>query len=234
MGISVTFISDTHNKHEQIDRDTLPGGDILIHAGDVSSMGYVHEVHMFLRWFDSISGYDNKIFIAGNHDWFFEQQGREMINKTLETFPNITYLMDESVEVLSDNYVDNVKIYGSPWQPWFRNWAFNLPRGGDELKEKWEEIPNDTDILITHGPPKGILDLNPRDNFECGCERLEEIIWKKKPKIHVFGHIHSQWGHKEINGIHFFNAAVLSNRYNMDYEPINIEWDWENNKVEFL
>lgn len=143
----ITFISDTHTHHNKITKD-LPGGDILIHTGDISSMGYEYEINAFCKWFNSLDKYEHKIFIAGNHDFGF-QNNKEKILELVNSYKNITYLEDQGI------ILNGIKIYGSPWQPLFHNWAFNLPRNGDELKSKWNNIPKDTDILLTHGPAWG-------------------------------------------------------------------------------
>ena len=95
---------------------------------------------------------------------------------------NAHYLCDESLTL------DGVKFYGSPWQPRFFDWAFNKDRGAP-LKAIWDKIPLDTDVLITHGPPHGILDLT-FDKIKAGCEELLLAVQRIKPKVHVFGHIH--------------------------------------------
>ena len=153
--MKITLISDTHNKHNYITND-LPGGDLLIHAGDISSMGYKHEIENFCKWFNNIDNYTTKVFIAGNHDWGF-QDNPIQIKGILDSYTNIDYLQDNLLMV-GENYDNMVKIWGSPWQPEFHNWAFNLPKNGDDLFNKWENIPLNTDILITHGPAFGFLD----------------------------------------------------------------------------
>ncbi len=159
MKFKITFISDTHGKHNQITKD-LPGGDILIHAGDFMDSGYYKtEAIEFFNWFDVINNYDTKIFIAGNHDRLM-QDDPSWAQGYLTGYKTIDYLQDEELGIyyddLSGNHSeDNIHIYGSPWQPEFHNWAFNLPRNSDIIKEKWDAIPNNTDILITHGPPFG-------------------------------------------------------------------------------
>ena len=155
--MKITFISDTHNKHKQV-TSSLPGGDLLIHAGDISSMGYKHEIQEFCKWFNSLENYTVKTFIAGNHDFGFEKEP-EMAKEVVNFYKDIVYLQDSFLGygVDTENYV---KIYGSPWQPEFHNWAFNLSKGGLELEQKWNNIPEDTDILVTHGPVLGYLDMN--------------------------------------------------------------------------
>jgi Icc-related predicted phosphoesterase len=225
MGISniimikrISFISDTHNQHESITR-FLSGGDILIHAGDATGRGTLPELTQFFKWFESLD-YTHKILIAGNHDWGF-QKDPNLYKKVLEDYPSITYLQD------SFTIIDGIKIYGSPWQPEFFNWAFNLPRGGEDLREKWFWIPNDTDILITHGPPKGYGDYVHRDNLNVGCELLLERIKEVKPTFHVCGHIHLGHGHIYEHGVNFINASVLDDNYYPAFGPYQFDWNVE-------
>ena len=204
--MKITFISDTHTKHKQV-TSSLPGGDLLIHAGDLSSMGYKHEIQQFCKWFNSIEGYNHKTFIAGNHDWGF-QDNHEQIMEIVNSYKNIDYLQDDML-MIGEDYSEMVKIWGSPWQPEFYNWAFNLPRQGEELKEKWNMVPTDIDILITHGPAWGHLDtvkFNPGVNL--GCELLAERIQTIKPKIHVCGHIHTGYGYKFDGYTHYLRCGV--------------------------
>jgi len=225
----ITFISDTHTKHKGL---SLPGGDILIHSGDIMSSGYsIMEVYDFLLWFDSIDNYDFKIFIAGNHDRVF-QNDSDKIKGILTGYKTIDYLEDDFVQLEFED--ETIKIWGTPWQPWFYNWAFNLPRNGPGLASKWEMIPEDTDILITHGPPMGILDRVERDNQNVGCELLLEKIQEIKPKINVFGHIHEGYGYISNGNTHFINASVLDGRYVLNNKPITIDWDKKNNSIIFI
>ena len=213
----ITFISDTHTKHKHLTND-LPGGDILIHCGDISSRGYMTEIKNFLEWFDSIKGYEHKIFIAGNHDFGFQDNPKECA-KLLQDYPTVTYLEDSSV------IVDGIKIYGSPWQPWFHNWAFNVNRGWD-IAQKWEKIPQDTDILITHGPSLGILDIT-NVSERVGCEDLYKRVMEINPKVHACGHIHSSYGMKEIDGMTFINASNLGEDYLYQNDPITLDFEFD-------
>jgi Icc-related predicted phosphoesterase len=221
--MKITFISDTHNKHKQIEAK-LSGGDVLVHSGDISSKGYIHEVVHFCRWFDSLDNYKHKIFIAGNHDFLFEKDPIEA-RSIIKSCKNITYLQD------SELVIDGVKFYGSPWQPEFFNWAFNLPRG-KKLAQIWSHIPNDTDVLITHGPPIYILDYTLRDMINVGCNDLYNRVIEVKPKIHCFGHIHEGYGYKEHEGVLFLNASTCNDRYEPNNNPINIELI--NNEIQFI
>ena len=234
----LTIISDTHNKHKHITGD-LKGGDLLLHAGDFMNSGYnPMEAMEFFNWFDVIDNYDHKVFIAGNHDRWMQDKPEEALG-ILTGYKTIDYLQDDWITVGDsdphDPNVQTVKIWGSPWQPEFYNWAFNLQRQGDELKEKWNMIPTDIDILITHGPSWGNLDtvkFNP--TFNLGCELLAERIKVVKPKIHVCGHIHTGYGYKFDGDTHYFNAAVLDEQYNFTQKPLTVNWNPKTNEIEFL
>ena len=235
----LTFISDTHAKHNQLNGD-LGSGDILIHAGDFMTDGYrIHEARDFFAWFDSIQGYDTKIFIAGNHDRVMQNHPEEM-RGDLTAYKTIDYLEDEECVLYydgpnGDRPEDNIRIYGSPWQPEFFNWAFNLPRNGPGLASKWEAIPANTDILITHGPAWGFCDtVEGRRDMHLGCELLAERINVIKPKIHVAGHIHSGYSYTFNNGTHYINASVLNERYAYTNKPVHVEWDKQTNEISFL
>lgn len=230
MKLKITLISDTHCKHKQITED-LPGGDLIIHAGDISSMGYEHEIREFCGWYNKLIKYDHKVFIAGNHDWGF-QDNVEKTREILDFYKNVDYLQDDMLCV-GEEWEDMVKIWGSPWQPEFYNWAFNVKRNSPEMWEKWLMIPENTDILVTHGPAHGVLDkiLGGWENL--GCEMLAERIKSVKPKIHVCGHIHSGHGYHFDGTTHYFNASVLGENYTYQNKPISFTWDRETNTIEF-
>jgi Icc-related predicted phosphoesterase len=202
-------ISDTHGKHTKL---TLPSGDVLIHAGDISGRGNEVEAIDFLNWF-SKQNFEYKILIAGNHDFYFERQPAEQIKKILPE--NIIYLND------SGTTINKIKIWGSPITPWFYNWAFNRHRG-NEIKKHWDLIPADTDILITHGPVHGTLD-NTKSGHRAGCEDLLNRIKAIKPKVHICGHIHEAYGIIEKAGVTFINASVLNEKYELVNEPVIFE-----------
>lgn len=212
--MKIVCISDTHNCNEQI---VVPDGDILIHSGDATTVGNIPQISAFNHWFKNLP-HKFKIFVAGNHDWMFETNNsfaRQMLDKS------IIYLQDSTVEI------EGLKIYGSPWQPRFFDWAFNLNRGA-EMAEKWKLIPVDTDILITHGPPNGILDEVPRKYWveNTGCEELikkVEELAKNNLKLHIFGHIHCGYGTAEKFGVRFVNASTCDESYNPTQPPIVVE-----------
>jgi Icc-related predicted phosphoesterase len=211
----IVCLSDTHNCNEQI---TVPDGDILIHSGDATVQGTLAEIIEFDNWFAALP-HRRKIFVAGNHDWLFETNNRFARNLLSDS---IVYLQDSSTTI------DGIKIYGSPWQPRFFDWAFNLDRG-PEIAEKWKLIPDDIDILITHGPPNGILDLVPRKGWDenAGCEELrkkvEEIVNFGRLKLHIFGHIHCGYGMTEQFGVRFVNASNCDESYAPSNEPIVVD-----------
>jgi len=239
----ITLISDTHTKHDELSYDPkdLPGGDLLIHAGDIMNSGRnPADINQFCKWFDGLEQYDHKVFIAGNHDRMFEdvpEQAMQIVN----SYKWIDYLQDDWIIVgcgliNETGEKQTAKIYGSPWQPWFYDWAFNLPKGGPGLMAKWEAIPKDTDILITHGPPQDHLDMSgpPYNEPHLGCALLREKVDEQPPKIHVFGHIHGGYGYKFHNGTHFFNASILNERYEYVNRPVTFDWDPETNEITFL
>jgi Icc-related predicted phosphoesterase len=181
--MKIFAISDTHGKHEQVQ---IPEGtDMLIHAGDFSNtklpaMNH-NEVIDFLMWLQQ-QPVKYKVIIAGNHDTSIESR---LITKKDFKDKGIIYLEHESIEI------EGIKIFGSPYTPEFHNWAFNRKR--EKLGKIWDSIPDDIHVLITHGPPKGILDSASRDknNHEhVGCSALLKKVLKIQPKIHITGHIH--------------------------------------------
>ena len=204
--MKIVAISDTHSKHRSV---KLPGGDLLIHAGDVSHKGKKEEVVDFLEWF-SRQKFQYKIFIAGNHDFFFEKAGDEEIRKLIPE--NIIYLKD------SGTVINGLKIWGSPFTPWFFNWAFNKKRGV-EIRKHWDLIPAGTDILITHGPVYGFLDLVINEEH-VGCQDLLRRVLLIHPKIHVCGHIHESYGNIKRSGIQFVNASQLNEAYELVHKPM--------------
>ena len=231
--MKITFISDTHTRHHEIEAD-LPGGDLLVHAGDFMNSGHHKEdAQHFFEWFNGIKGYDKKIFIAGNHDRIMETNS-PWAKTELAKFKTIDYLQDESYALYDIDRDQSIKIYGSPWQPEFFNWAFNLPRNGKEMQMRWDAIPDDTDILITHGPAYGYLDIPGNKNMHVGCELLRERVSVLQPKIHVFGHIHGSAGYYFNGHTHFINASVLDERYTYMNLPVTVEWDATTNEITWI
>ncbi len=212
-------ISDTHMAHRGLH---LPDGDVLIHAGDATSTGTPDEVDRFLGWF-AAQPHPHKILIAGNHDWLY-QRDPEKVALLLAKHQGITYLLDSGVEI------EGVKFWGSPWQPWFCSWAFNLPRGGESLRHVWNIIPIDTDVVITHGPPHGVLD-QVRGGEHLGCEELKIRLAAVKPRLHVFGHIHDAFGVARSRTTTYVNACSCTEAYQASNRPIVVDLRLKSIKV---
>lgn len=211
--MKICLISDTHLRHRGYPID-IPKCDLLIHSGDACLEGDYAEVRTFFEWFEGLPG-DRKVFVAGNHDWLFQKDpatARKLVPSS------VNYLQDELVEV------NGLKIYGSPWQPEFCDWAFNLPRGWP-LRKKWEAIPAGIDILVTHGPPMGILDYSHFGNEHVGCEDMRQELARIKPKLHCFGHIHGAYGTAVLAGTLFVNASLCDESYVANHPPILVEME---------
>lgn len=179
--MKIVAISDTHLKHSSL---ILPKGDIIIHAGDMTRSGDEDEINQFLKWFGDLD-YKKKILVAGNHDWGFELNPK--VYQELCSHYGIDYLYNSGCKY------KGIKIWGSPFQPEYRSFAFNKIRNGDELEECWSKIPKDVGILVTHCPPFGTLDRD-KLNINTGCEILAETVKRINPPLHIFGHIHESRG----------------------------------------
>jgi len=210
--MKIVCISDTHMKH---DRLIVPDGDVLIHCGDIcfsrsnDFRGQIDDINIFIHWLKSLP-HKHKILVAGNHDVVMEEYPL-LADKMLQ---GITYLRDEAVTI------DGITFYGTPWQPIFGHWGFN--RSPEILKIKYAEIPMNVDVLITHCPPLGVLDM--AHNEYCGSYELLSRVTETKPRYHVFGHIHEN-GERAQKGARtiFVNCSVLDNEYNLVYEPMEFE-----------
>lgn len=207
--IKIAIISDTHNKHKRL---TIPNCDVLIHCGDMTSMGYDHEIRSFMKWFTKQNA-TYKICIAGNHDKLFENERTFALSLIPD---NIIYLEDSGVEVLG------LKFYGTPVQLPFHKWAFN--REEHKLKQHWSAIPDYTDVLITHSPPYGLMDFSLRGQRHIGSPSLYyEVLDRIKPTINCFGHLHEGYGIKIIQNTIFVNASICDDHNEFSNQPIIID-----------
>jgi len=242
--MKLVLISDTHNRHKHLtSKGTnyfLPVGDLLIHAGDFSGVGAKSEVESFLEWCVKFAGEYTYgiVFIAGNHDRSFDPkfnlygdsvEGEKPIwlQKELLDLPaNVKYLENSAVSI------NDIKIWGSPVTPWFHGdrWAFNKHRG-PEIQEVWDQIPQETDIVITHGPVSYKLDYIPRSQEYVGCTELRKTIQKLKPLIHVSGHIHEGYGYEYDVDTHYFNASTCDETYYPRNKPWEVEVDLKNRDI---
>ena len=208
----IVSISDTHGLHRKV---TLPDGDVLVHAGDFSAgSGSVRGLMDFNAWLGEIKSRFSKIIVvAGNHDMMLE----EFPSTARHLFTNCIYLENEEI------VIDGVKFYGSPVTPWFHSWAFNVDRG-DLISKVWARIPDDTGVLITHGPPHGIMDVTPYGNIHVGCEDLYDRIYLlPQLKLHIFGHIHDGHGTMMDGDVMFVNASICDEKYRATNQPIVVE-----------
>jgi len=217
LAIRFVCLSDTHCRPVE----SVPEGDVLLHAGDFSMTGTVVQVRSFNNFLGTLP-HKHKIVIAGNHDVtfhedFYDEKWRSF-HKTKEIsdfkklLTNCTYIEDEMV------VVEGIRIWGSPWQPEFCDWAFNLQRGL-ELKEMWDLIPVGADIIMTHGPVHRFVDKT-RSLESAGCEDLAEAVKRVKPIVHISGHIHEAYGHVNSGNQHFINASICTIRYQPENLPI--------------
>ncbi|MEQ1503619.1 MAG: metallophosphatase domain-containing protein [Myxococcota bacterium] len=202
----VVCLSDVHSRFAGL---VVPDGDLLVVAGDLTRRGTREEIGAFDDWLATLP-HPHKVVIAGNHDFGFE---RDPAARTWITAG--TYLQDEGCRV------GGLSVWGSPWQPRFFDWAFNLDRGAP-LEAVWAKIPVGTDLLVTHGPPHGILD-QCFDGRSVGDEALRDAVLRIRPRLHVFGHIHEAYGQRELDGIRFVNASTCSLAYVPDQAPIVID-----------
>jgi predicted phosphodiesterase len=245
----ITHISDTHNKHNQLTAD-LPGGDLIIHSGDISSIGRKSEIERFVRWFGNLP-YTYKVFIAGNHDLSFESEvlyrkkeqyfdgtsdwdlpavdGKPewLVNMLSIGLGGIIYLENESIDI------EGVKIWGSPYSARFgREWAFNIDRGEDS-REMWGTIPPDANIIVTHGPIFGVVDRT-NNNMNVGCEDLRETVMNLEPDFHLCGHIHEARGYVQFGKTHCINGSNLSLSYEYKNKPITFDYNFETKEIQFI
>ena len=220
--MKVVIISDTHGLFRSKSMQPIPDGDLLIHCGDVSNVGYVNEIKDFIKWF-SEQPHKRKIFIGGNHDFGLQTKMNELEEAIKEAEAHgVTYLQDSGVEI------DGLKFWGSPWTPEFSDWAFMKGRGEGvgRIGEVWEKIPDDTDVLITHGPPRlmNTLDYTTYGNINVGCDDLMfRINQLPNLKLNCFGHIHGGYGTKEIDGKIFVNASTCTEMYRPTNEAIVVD-----------
>lgn len=192
-------LSDTHNQHKGLKE--LPESDVLIHSGDFSFAGTKAEFHDFLNWFFGLN-YKYKIFIGGNHDNFLEGKSQNEIQKILPK--NCYYLCHSGVTI------ENTKFWGLP--------KFISEDIDGTYFEKIKHIPKNTDVLISHHPPLGVLDRAGKINF--GCADLLQKVLDIQPKLHLFGHIHDAYGIEKSLKTTFSNASVLNENYELRNIPV--------------
>lgn len=202
--MKIVMMADNHGYYDGI---KVPDGDIFIHAGDYSGMGTIPELVTFNNWLSKLP-HVCKFFVPGNHDGLFE------------TDPSFARGLLTNAVTLIDNDFDwkGIKFYGTPWQPFFNNWHFNIQ---DDVKrtELFNKIPSTTSVLITHCPPHGILDKNC-DGELCGDLALKRKISSLRAlRLHVFGHIHDGSGKELIEPVTYINGSVTNDAYKLANKP---------------
>ena len=211
--MKLVCISDTHGDHEGIE---LPEGDVLIHAGDLSAHGRLAETHAFMKWL-GLQSFEHILCIAGNHDEFMEQQ----------PLMALQFAQDHGVRLLNDSgcTIDGVNFWGSPITPRYLDWAF-MRDPGKPIEAHWQLIPMNTDVLVTHGPPYGIMDQvrRPDGNLvRTGCPSLLSAVRKVSPAVHLFGHIHEGYGCATHDGTTYFNVSTMNEYYRRTNAPVVID-----------
>lgn len=222
--MKILVISDTHGLHQRLQflneaneiKEEYKDVEAIIHCGDCTSSKRDNDIqlHVFLEWFNDLP-FKYKILIAGNHDMHLEKMTKkDKTSMFKQFFPEVIYLEDSEV------IINGIKIYGTPWTPTFMNWAFMTSE--NKLTEIFSKIPNDTQILVTHGPAYSVLDLT-YSNQLVGSQALKERIEMiDELKFHCFGHIHEERGTAELKGYTAINAALFD-YYSKDFKPILIE-----------
>ncbi len=230
--MKIITISDTHYHHDEMD---IPDGDIVLCGGDVTRCGSRSDMEDFLKWYGDLS-HKHKVLIAGNHDFIAEIDDAWMRNSCSKK--GVIYLNDSGCKI------EGIKIWGSPVQPEFCNWAFNRSRtmedsvslkaqanGHGYIGNHWDLIPEDIDILITHGPPMNVLDKTFYGYENVGCSVLRNHIERIRPKMHVFGHIHEERGIEldlsvPDKPITYVNASMVNLQYQVYTDDCYV-FDWD-------
>lgn len=208
--MKAVFVSDTHfallNKMIEI-----PDGDILFHSGDLDVYNE-EQFNVFREWMRRLP-HKYKIIVPGNHDLFWKNEKNGVID-----YGDFILLIHDKIEV------DQLSIFGSPFTPRFGNWAFMYDK--EYQNYIWKDVPNNLDVLITHGPLYGILDYVKDGIFagrNAGCRGLRQRVFDAKPKIHCFGHIHGGAGTTKEDGIYFINSSVVDDIYQYNGQQVTAE-----------
>jgi Icc-related predicted phosphoesterase len=208
--MKIAAISDIHGTLPDI-----PPCDLLLIAGDICPIRNHGEQYQanwldteFRRWLESLVQVRQVVGIAGNHDFVFQNEPG-LVPRDLRWI----YLQDELT------VFEGLKIWGTPWQPWFHDWAFN---GSPELlQQKWALMPDKLDVIVVHGPPRGYGDAVPRAGSveHTGCPHLLKRIEAIKPRLVVYGHIHEGRGEWRLGDTILANVTILDVRYRHAFAP---------------
>ena len=207
--MKIVAFSDLHWRVNEL--QSVPEADVLVYAGDWCYGDTIKTTIVFASKLKSFKA-KHKIVVAGNHDTIAESNPALVQSILKEN--GIIYLQDTGITI------DGINFWGSPWTPEFNNWAFM--KEDRLLKYKWDKIPKNTDVLITHGPPYSILD-KVEYYRSVGSETLESSVLTKKPKIHIFGHIHEGYGKMSSKNTYFYNVSLVNEKYELVNKPVEIE-----------
>jgi len=224
--VQVVCISDTHNK-----TPALPNGDILLHAGDLTVKGTFAELQAQIDWLNA-QPHAHKIVIGGNHDYLLDSEFVARAPERISVsegegaadlrWGRVVYLQDRAVTVKVRDR--DIKVYGCPWTPMSGNWAFQYP----PIRDVWREaVPVDTEILVSHGPPRGHLD---RYVIDRGCGWLLQTLGRVRPKLVVFGHIHDGHGREDVAYDHFqrlYDGVCSGEKGWLAVIAMAAVWTWE-------
>jgi Icc-related predicted phosphoesterase len=202
--LRLVLLSDTHQLHRG--EVEVPDGDILIHAGDFTMFSKsMNAIVDFNQWLGELP--HRCVVVPGNHEFFLENDPsrRSLIS-------NATVLINEGIEI------QGLRIWGSPVTPLYGG-AFGLS-SADDRRRLYARIPENTDVLITHGPPYGVLDSEANSGLHSGCRELFEAVMRVRPKLHVFGHVHGAYGIFQAEQTTFVNAALFGIHGSLDKSPL--------------
>lgn len=201
----IVALSDSHGNHNSVG---LPEGEIVIHCGDFTRRSNYQEILDFIQWFSDLQ-FNYKILVAGNHDRFIQKRKVEFYEILKNR--NIIYLENQAIQIAGFNF------FGSPYTRNYGGIGAFTYSDDYEARQIWNLIPENTDVLITHGPPEGHRDYSKTENKNTGCPVLRTRVLLVKPRYHIFGHIHESYGTEEVGGIFFINASLV----NGAEEPVN-------------
>lgn len=203
--LKVVCISDTHNANGRL---SVPKGDLLVHAGDLTQNGTEKELRAGFQWLNGLP-HPWKVFVPGNHDYLFATEPERARQMALEECPDLWVLIDEGVQ-----FDGGLRVWGMPWVlPWRH--IRNFYADEDTIRDKMAHIP-DVDVLVTHQPPRGVLDkvdaYDKKAGRPAGSERVWQWVYEAEPRLHVFGHLHLGYGRERHYGLYgrqttFVNAA---------------------------
>jgi Icc-related predicted phosphoesterase len=219
----IIAFSDIHGKQNKLLTEWFDNNpaDLLIFGGDLQANSSDDYGYGFMEWLHRLP-YSTKVLIFGNHDGYYSNA---MFYTRDKGYTDIVFLHDESVTI------NGINIFGSPHSLVYGNWWFMMK--DSDLEEVWKKIPDNTNILITHAGPYGILDYTC-DGFTTGSKSLLKRVQElKQLKYHIFGHIHESFGVKTISGVTFMNVSLLNEKYQFTNNPVTFEYETGTTEIDY-